>query len=156
MSQLIYGKICYGVTFDEETEFPWDADEYDGDLEQWWAFGVQEFRHSFELFTPEGLWIDGVEAPQERQDQYNREWREFRDRMALPPVVLVEHCSHESPMFILAAPGTYRWSHRSSPVAFEPSNLVVSQAERQALLDFCETYGFEFEGEPGWYLCSYG
>ena len=122
-----YAKICYGVAFDEEAEFPWDADEYDGDPEEWWFSGVQGFRPTFELSALEGNWIGGedVEAPQERFNQYYRERREFRESHPPLPVELVEHCRHDWPMYILAAPGTYRWAHRGSPVGLSPAaNLV--------------------------------
>ena len=147
-------KIFYGVAFDEEAEFPWDTDEYDGDPELWW-FGVQDFEPTVELFMLEGDWIDGegVKAPQEKIDQYYRERREFKESHPPLPVERVAHSSHDWPMYILAVPGTVKWKLAGPgyPLVFEPSDLVVSQAERQALLEFCEAYGFEFEGEPGWF-----
>ena len=30
------GQICFGIAFEECTEFPWDSEEYDGDIDAWW------------------------------------------------------------------------------------------------------------------------
>jgi len=55
------GQICYGICVDE-IELPWD-ESYDGDIESWWTFEVLGFKHSFELFTEEGDWIDETPSP---------------------------------------------------------------------------------------------
>ena len=85
MSTSTDGQICYGIAFEEGFEFPWDADEYDGDIEEWWTVGILGFRRSFEMFTSQGEWIGGVEWPQEKCDEYYDERRRFEEaRPSLP------------------------------------------------------------------------
>ena len=36
MVQSTDGQLSYGVVFDEDFEFPWDAEKWEGDIEEWW------------------------------------------------------------------------------------------------------------------------
>ena len=155
MGQSTDGQICYGIAFGEDMEFPWDADGYDSDPEDWWLFAILGFRQSFELYTPEGRYIGGVRPPREKVTEYYNERRGFMDANLPLPVILVNHCSGDYPMYILAVPGTFRSAARGSPGAFVPSELEVTEQQKAALIKFCKDYGIEFDGEPAWYLSSY-
>ena len=36
MGQSTNGELWYGVVFEDGYEFPWDAEEFSGDLDDWW------------------------------------------------------------------------------------------------------------------------
>jgi len=149
------GQICFGVLFDEGTEFPWGAAEFDGDIDNWWVEGVHGFKHSFELYDERGGYLGGSEPSAELLDRYYGEKREFEKALPPLPVRLVNVCHIDYPQYILAIPRTVKKAHRGYPVKFEPSELSVSDAERVALLDFLAKYGLVSESEPEWYLSSY-
>ena len=120
------GQICFGILFDEGFEFPWDSNEFEGDIEGWWTFDVLEFRHSFEIFTPEGEYLGGERPPEERITEYFRERREFTERNPELPVELVNCCSGDCPMYILAIPKTCYSASRGYPEELDPQKLTVT------------------------------
>ena len=153
------GQICYGViisTEDDEGEivFPWDKYEDGYGIEDWWIYDVLGFKHSFEIYDASGDYIDGVEPPNEKITQWYNERREF-EKIAPPlPVTLVNYCSNDYPLYILAIPDTAKVACRGFPEVFNPEGLRVGP-ERQSLLDFCHEHGIKYQGEPQWYLSSY-
>ena len=147
------GQICYGIIFEEGTEFPWDSDVFDGDIDDWWIYGICGFRHSFEIYTPDGEYVDGVRPPQEKISEYFAEKQQFAESKPLP-VKLVNYCSCDYPMYILAVVGTCNSARRGYPEEFNPANLTVTDEQKAELIKFCETYGIAVENEPAWYLSS--
>jgi hypothetical protein len=127
------GQICFGNVYEEDFEFPWD--EYD--LEDWWR-KEQGFDESKD-YPAEG-WLD-----------YQKEF----DAAHPCPVKLVNYCSGEYPMWILAVPSTVRSNSRGQALRFDPSELVVSDVEAGALSEFCIKYDLIPEEDAGWYLTSY-
>lgn len=103
------GQICYGILFEEGVEFPWDDERFDGDMDDWWLFEVLKFRHSFEIYDPDGNYIDGTRPSQERISEYYNESREFLKANPCP-VTKVTHCSCDYPMCILAVPHTFKYA----------------------------------------------
>lgn len=75
---------------------------------------------------------------------------EFRENYA---VDLVQHCSYNYPMYILAINGTEHRNSRGYLTEIDPTEMVVSQEKIDKLKTFCEEYGIEWQ-EPKWYLCS--
>lgn len=146
------GQICYGILFDEGTEFPWTRD--DNDIEHWWVYTVHGFKHSFEIYTEAGHYIGGQRPAQDVLDKYYGEKREFEKTMPKLPVELVNVCSCDYPQYILAALGTEKTAYRGRPVVFYPDELAAGEDERNTLLNFCHTHDIPFEGEPRWYLSS--
>jgi len=70
MGTTTNGVICYGIQFDEDTEFPWndkeyEGENYDGDIDRWWLYDVLGFKHSFEIYGDDGNYIDGKEPSTE-------------------------------------------------------------------------------------------
>lgn len=147
------GEISYGIAFEEDFEFPWDGD-HEGDLDDWWL-AVNGYKPPFELYDDEGEYINGVRPPQEQFDDCYEAERIFLKDHPLP-VELVNVCSREYPMYIVALKGTVLTASRGFPKTFDPASLVVTDEQRNTLMEFCRTHSINAVGvEPGWYLSSY-
>lgn len=149
------GQICYGVVIPEEDVLPWDLDGFDGDIGHWWLHSVLGFQHSFEMFTPQGNWIGGEKWPQDKIDEYYGEQRDFAEQSPKLPVELVNFCSYDYPIYVLAIPETCKSARRGYPERFVPTKLVFTDEQKEDLLEFCKTYEIEFEDGPAWYLSSF-
>jgi hypothetical protein len=147
------GQISYGVAFEEEFEFPW-SEEREGDIYAWWIYDVLEFKHSTEIYadTKSG-YVGDVKPAEDVITAYHKERREFSNAHPLP-VEVVNYCAGEYPMHILAVPRTVKTANRGEPTKFDPEELTVTDAERDALLKFCADHGITHE-EPAWMLTSY-
>lgn len=143
------GQLCYGVAFEEDFEFPWGDD-----IEDWWVYTVHKFKHSFELFDSAGNYLNGREPSRDENARY---WQERRDFEALHPlpVEVVNYCSGDYPMYLLAVPGTVRVARRGFAEPIDPSSLVVSDEDRDRLMGFLNDHGIDVPSPPGWLLTSY-
>lgn len=88
MSVSTDGQLCYGILCGEDIEFPWDDQQYDGDIDLWWAT------------------ICGF--------LYDQEYLDFLTNHPLP-VELVNYCSAGYPMYILAVPLSGTSARRGYP-----------------------------------------
>lgn len=153
------GQICFGVMLGEEgdVELPWidDAETWDNDPEEWWTKEVLGFKHSFEVFDERGEYLKGFTRKDPRVDKYFDEEFQFKKTAPKMPFELVNCCSGDYPMWILAIPSTTMSASRGYPVKFDPAKLVVNPIELSQLLEFCEKYGIEYDGDPKWWLSSY-
>jgi hypothetical protein len=147
------GQICFGVVCEEDTEFPWDDGEWGGDIEEWWRTAVCGYIPEEEIYDESGGYIGGKEPSREKIASYHDAQRAF-DALHPVPVELVNYCSDDCPMYILAVPSSSLSCSRGYPESFRPEDLKVSQEEIDSLLEFCRTHGIE-HGEPGWWLTSY-
>ena len=154
MTTSTNGQICYGIALDEDTEFPWDSDEYEGDIDDWWVSGVLGYQPPFKMYNSAGNFINGVEPPKEKVKAYYQDRRDFKARNPKLPIELVNCCSGDYPMWILAVPSSCRSAGRGYPEAFHPSELSVSDDEVAALEEFCDNYDIERDA-PNWWLSSY-
>lgn len=145
-------QICYGVTFDEDFEFPWDDEKYE-EIDDWWLHEVHGFKPSVELFGPDGEYLNGIEPSKEDVSRYFGEQRDFLKAHPLP-VGLVNYCSCDYPMIILAVPRTVITARRGYPSAFNPFDLTVALEEREALLKFLSDHGLDQLQNPAWILSS--
>ncbi len=159
MSFSTDGHICFGIRFEEGHEFPWDDERYNCDIEEWWR-SVRGFKPTKELFTENGEFIGGVEPPDSETNAYFDEMRAWHNAHPLP-IELVNYCSGECEMFILAVPSSCKTAARGEPEMFEPCELTVTPEEIKALLDFCAEFGIkpdeddeENDGQPHWFLCG--
>ena len=158
-AQLCYGVIPdedeYGETFEEgESGLPWDTKESNGDIDHWWTYEIQGFKHSFEIYHNHDF-IDGIRPPEDVVDKYYKELFDFRKIEPKLPVELVYHCSDNCPMLILAIPGTIIRAYRGDAIEIDKINsLDYDPDDRTALLDFCDKFGIK-HGEPAWFLTSY-
>jgi len=152
MGQSTNAQLCYGIAFDEDTEFPWHGEQFDGEIEQWWR-ELLGYKPSFEIYDEDGNYLGGVEPSKEKIKAYYAERDQFdKDHPSLP-VEVVSHCSGEYPMYILAVPGTLQIAHRGYPEIVKPENLYVSPGRVDALVAFCNAHGIQVS-PPEWWLSS--
>src|SRR5689334_5299643 len=123
MGQSTNGQICFGVSFPEDFEFPWD-ESHEGDIEEWWK-SLRGFVPLFEMWDAKGNYKDGKEPPKAQKDAYYEHKHKWEKENPVP-VELVNTCSCDYPMYIIAVPGTEMTAYRGDPKEFDPSKLVVS------------------------------
>lgn len=133
MGRSTNGELWYGVVFEEDAEFPWDVEPFDGDLEDWWRA-----EHGFDHAYPREGWLEAQKA---------------FDAAHPCPVETVNYCSGDYPMYGLAVKGTVTTAYRGTPKRIE--GLGISEAETQPFKDFLAKYELKPEGEAGWWLSSY-
>lgn len=152
-------QICFGIRLhaDEDGEWshlPWEGEPYYGDMEEWWCRAVQGYKNPFELYDETGEYIDGIEPPKEKRDEYYNQWREFKKSHPLP-VKLVNACHIDYPEWILST-GVYMEANRGYPIMFDPALLVFTREQYKLLIDFCATHKIDIGSEqPQWWLSSY-
>lgn len=146
------GLIFYGVALEEDYEFPWSGDR-EGDIEEWWIYDVLGYKPSFEIYDASGEYIDGVKPDNDIISNYHGEKREFLKSNPLP-IEIQNYCSGDYPMYAIAVKGTVIEACRGYPVTINPSDLVVTQEQRDTLVGFCARHNIIIE-EPVWMLASY-
>lgn len=107
---------------------------------------LEGFENDFDDFIDS---LNGLPQWGEEGHDWNKT-HAFRDNF---PVDLVQHCSYDYPMYILAVRGTEIMASRGYPKEIDPLTLKVDPEKIEFLRKFCEEYGIEWE-EPKWYLCS--
>jgi len=85
MSVTTNAIIAYGISLDEDQEIPWETGD-DTEVEEWWL-KVNGYEPPFKMFDEHGMWINGVEPPQEKQDVYWNHRRAALEANPLPPYV---------------------------------------------------------------------
>ena len=97
----------------------------------------------------------GGKAPTKKvEDQYYEERRAWKDAHPLP-FELVNYCSNEEAMYIVAIPGTIKNGRRGYPERIDPGKLVVKEEKVEKLLAFLVEHKMKPRGKPGWWLSSY-
>jgi hypothetical protein len=156
------GQLCYGIPFPEGFELPWgDVSE-----DEWWR-QTNGYKPPFMLYNEEGEHLSGVKPPEALFDQYYEHQHEW-DKANPFPVEIVNYCSCDSPMYMVAIKGSLKKNNRGFAEEINPSELTVTDEQKQVLLDFIEKYMKEkidehnedeydekVELEPKWYLTSY-
>ena len=64
--------IAYGISFEDDYEFPWDNEEYEGCTDSWWR-NVNGYKPTMEMWDKDGEYIEGV--TKEQESEYYREKR---------------------------------------------------------------------------------
>ncbi len=146
-------EINYGIVFEEDFEFPWSDEKYEGDIGEWWL-DANGYKPPFEPYTKDGNYAPGFKEKDPRLDEY---YEHLRKWMAANPigVELVNYCSGDCPMHMLAIVGLGMVANRGYPTLIDPSKLAVDEAAIDKLMAFCAKWGIETDGKPGWYLTSY-
>lgn len=165
MSTSTNGQLSYGIIFDEGFEFPWTKDPWDGDERHWWR-DVNGFKNSKEIYS-NGDYIGGKRPNESVIDAYYNEQHAWEKANPLP-IELVNYCSAEYPMYMLAVPETCKSNSRGDATVFNPAELVVTEEQKAKLMEFCQKYLGEIIDEfnndeyndqivlePNWYLTSY-
>ena len=147
------GIICFGIDFEEGTEFPWSGDQFDGDIEEWWR-KEKGYITKFHPYDANGNYLPGIGHGDPR---FNEEYkRRAKWDIANPlPVEVVHFCSGDYPMHIIAVAGTYRTACRGEVVKLGLRLECPEPVKIQALYSFLREYNIDFTGEAGWLLASY-
>lgn len=145
------GQISYGVVIEEGYEFPWDV-KHEDDLEDWWR-RVNGFEDLHDPWTAEGGYADGWSREDPRFKDHYAHRHEWESHNPLP-IELINYCSGDVPMYVIAIPDTGKICYRGCPTVFDPASLVVTDQQRDNLLAFLEKWSIK-HGEPGWVLTSY-
>jgi len=143
------GRICFGYCFEDGYEFPWDT----VGLDEWWL-EVCGFKHSFNLYDATGEYIGGVKPSDEKITAYFKEKMDFQKANPIP-IVEVNYCAGECPMYILAVPSSLVFCSRGDPTEIHPEKLTVTEEEKEILQHFCNDYKLKPLGNMKWYLTSY-
>ena len=154
MSVSTDATICYGFLCEEDAKFPWDNDVYEWDLQLWWR-QVQGYVPSHPLYRSDGNYLPGLEPTKEQEDAY---WSEVEawDAAHPFPVDIVNYCSAEHPMCIIALRESVQTVAQGYAERLDPLLLSVDAAAVQRLRDFCAQYEIAYEaGDEGWWLSSY-
>lgn len=154
MSTSTDGQICYGILFGDDYEFPWDSGEWHDGIEDWWLYEVCGYRNPFELYDEQGSWLNGIKPPEQQIREYYDPQYAFLDDHPIP-VRLVNYCSGDYPMYIVAAPSSVIIASRGYPEAIGTRSFAtVTEEEAALLIEFCREHFGVFE-EPSWWLSSY-
>lgn len=155
------GQICYGIRFEEGFVFPWSDEDENGDPtgwdgeEDWWLKGALGWKPTVQVYDEEGQYLPGFNDKSPETKAHFDEYYAFLKAHPFP-VAVVNYCSGDYPMYILAVPSSCKSNGRGFPEVFDPADLTVTAEERQTLLDFCNKYGIDIGDEaPRWWLSSY-
>lgn len=151
--------ISFGIELEEGFEFPWE-----GDIDDWWITEVHGYKPPFRLYTDEGNYLDehldsSWKFNPEYQhliDSYYEHKRVFTKTLPKVPVELVDTCSCDYPMYIIAIPSTVTFATRGCPQKLNvDEDFKIDQDDLKAYTDFIKKYIPELDEEPSWFLSSY-
>ena len=131
------GQLCYGIAFEIDYEFPWLNEKWEGELEDWWFKGICKYKPLFEIWNNQGEYIDGIKPSEQKIKKYYKNYNKFKKDNPMP-VDVVQHCSYNYPMYIIAVPGTYQNNCRGDVTEIKIRD--ISKKEEQNVIDFCEKY----------------
>lgn len=127
------GILCFGVAFEDGYNFPWwpqDDNEEDGDqdFDDWWA-------------AQTGIAHPPVPFSDESKPAYHAYWDAKRKALETCPVELVNYCSCDCPMYILAARDSVTNASRGYPEEVDlPALASKTEQYREAVKEFCRKY----------------
>jgi hypothetical protein len=144
------GQLCFGIKFEEDYEFPWNSEAYDNDMDDWWI-KLKGF-NCFSPYDTHGEYLLGFNRDSPETNHYFTERRKFLEANPVP-VRLVNYCSSEGRMFILATKSFT--AYRGYPKEITMDMLKDTEADTKLLLDFCKEATLDTEETPKWWLSSY-
>lgn len=146
------GQLSFGVVFPEDFEFPWDGEPHDGDIESWWR-DVRGFVNPVEYpYDESGEYKPGIDEDSPVVEQYFENIREWLKANPIP-VELVNYCSGDYPMYLLATKHMQNYRGDAEPVDLDW--LRDTEAAEKKLREFLDEFGIESDGKIGWRLTSY-
>jgi hypothetical protein len=145
--------ICYGIPVKEDVKLPWNDDNGQGDIEDWWLYTAMKFCHTFDPYDKEGNRLEGT--TDDMISAYHAEADKFLEDHPCP-VELIWHCSYDYPMFIIALPGSLVTSCRGDVTKIDPDMIAKAPFYQgtAALHDFIYTHKIPTDGKIGWHLVS--
>jgi hypothetical protein len=151
MSVSSDGILTYGYALEEDAYVPWNDEKYNNDFDVWWM-QVNGYKPPHDLYDENGGYRPEITMKEKNE---NREYRkQFHDDHP-QPIQLVQHCSYEYPMYIIAAKETTTLASRGYPRMIELELLTLaSNGQADILKEFCDEYDIEVKGEPAWWLAS--
>lgn len=151
MGMSVDSYIVFGISFEEEYEFPWD---YQDGMEDWWL-NHKGFVPSEYPYTEDGEVKEGL-SEEEYQRQFDVYYEEKKRFLASNPVPLatVECGSGEYYQSVLILPHLCMVDSASSnPQKFDPQDLKVSVSDIEKLKALAKEF-LDCEDEPDYYLLS--
>lgn len=136
--------ICYGILFEEGTEFPWLNDH-----EAWWR-DVNGYEPLWDPYDKYGNYKPGVEANDPRISAYFKHRSDWDNENPFP-VTLVDYGCWDFSQVILAVTSSLVIGNAK---AFSPVDLTVSGKDIDVLLNFCRKWNIELD-IPKWWLGTY-
>lgn len=157
MSTSTDGQLSFGLIFDEGFEFPWCDEDGDGDeddfIRAWWYKRNSYGDPTLKLYDSDGNCVEPESSRGEAVARLYSERREWEEAHPIP-IQVVNYCSCDSPMLMLAT--RHFSASRGYPKELDLECLVSLDLEpdRQILSAFLEEYGIESDHEPQWFLSS--
>lgn len=167
------GIICFGWLIGADVKLPWFEEGCNwGDIEEWWCFDIHADSYNQTLFpwTEDGDYAEGWSENDPRFDAYDAKRKAHKEAHPVP-VIDINSCSDDYPVWIIAVEGTDRLAPRGYPKAFNPQDLVEEEKELLGSDKLQEAKNFVVEyvipcldpeydkipsvDDPRWYLGSY-
>lgn len=145
------GQICYGVLLEDGAELPWEQEEGGQDIDDWWR-NQTGYVPSKPVYDGDGDRLQGI--TQDDIEAYYAERRKW-DEAHPCPVEMVNVCSGDCPIYIVAIPSTVKSARRGYPEKIDvQADFALDPKLEIELCEFCVKYGIEYEDSPAWYLSS--
>ena len=152
MGQSTDASVCFGIPFEEGTEFPWS--EYN-DFDDWYLYKVLGYKSSIEIYDEKGEYLNGINPSSEMISKYYDEKTKFIKDNPKCPVELITHCYHECPMYIIGSSGTEQTANRGYPQELKNISNQDTDVLSDIVIDFCKKYNIKHDTKPTWLLYSY-
>ena len=147
------GQLSYGVVVKEDYELPWENTLHRGDIDDWWL-DARGFKPSVYPFDSDGNYAVGYGDKSPAVTQYFAEKRVWQAENPIP-VVLVNYCSGDYPMYIIAAASKDFTAWRGEPEMVSLAEIRETDEAHAMLMCFLDEFGIQYEDEPMWLLSSY-
>ena len=142
MGMNAYASICFGIALEDGVELPWNDEKYRDGIEEWWR-DVNNFVSPVPCpFDPRGNYLPGFGSDHPQVNDYFDAVHVW-DKANPLPVEIVDFCSCEYPMYIIAVLGSQSYTDWGDPSPIDPTKLTVTPKEIAVLLDFLDEYGIE-------------
>lgn len=138
MGSSPYGRLSFGVAFEEDFEFPWsDFDKYDDNITNWWL-DVSGYVQPPELHCYESIYDS------------KKKWLDLNPM----PVGLVRRCSYDESSYILATLTMgVEWDET---LRLDLEQLAINiETDTKIITDFLNKYKIKYEVNPSWILSSF-
>ncbi len=147
------GQLSYGCVFEEGFEFPWDDEKYDGDIEEWWM-DISGFVNPVECpYDEDGNYKLGFDEGSPEIGKFFESERNWLKNNPIP-VELVNYCSGNYPMYLLASKSIT--ASRGGPTNVDQDFMSDEETVHKKLIDFLTTYNIDYySSQVGWWLSSY-